>query len=66
MTTIDEGVPHERIVAYVDEHDVEVVVMGAKGRSAFKRSLLGSATEGVLRRTDTPVLVVGEEDAEPE
>ncbi|MFB6122936.1 MAG: universal stress protein [Haloferacaceae archaeon] len=62
VTAIEAGVPPDEILAYVADHDVDVVVMGAQGRSAFKTALLGSTTEAVLSRADVPVLVVGRGD----
>jgi nucleotide-binding universal stress UspA family protein len=57
-TAIREGVPHEELLAYADEHDIDVVVMGSKGGSAFKTVLLGSVTEAVIHSETVPVLVV--------
>ena len=65
-TVIREGVPHEELLAYVDEHDIDVVVMGSKGGSAFKTVLLGSVTEAVLDAETVPVLVVDSPDGEEE
>lgn len=36
----------------------DLVVMGSHGRSGLGRLLLGSVTEGVMRLSDTPILVV--------
>lgn len=57
-TTIREGVPHEELLTYVDENGIDLVVMGSKGRSAFKTLLLGSVTEAVLHSATVPVFVV--------
>jgi nucleotide-binding universal stress UspA family protein len=54
-----EGIPHEQIVDYVEDGGIDLIVMGARGRSTFKTILLGSVTEGVFLSTDVPVLVVG-------
>ncbi len=62
-TAIRDGVPHEELLAYVDEHDVDLVVMGSKGGSAFRTLLLGSVTEAVLDAEIVPVLVVDDPDA---
>lgn len=43
---------------HVDEHDVDVVVMGSRGRSNLERKLLGSVAATVLRSVDVPVVVV--------
>ncbi|MDZ7700829.1 MAG: universal stress protein [Halobacteriales archaeon] len=58
VTSILEGIPPEKLLEYVDEHGIDLVVMGAKGRSAFKTVLLGSTTERIIRADSVPVLVV--------
>ena len=55
---IEVGVPHEVIERYVDEHGVDVVVMGTHGRTGLRHALLGSLTERVIRTLDVPVLAV--------
>lgn len=57
-TEVTEGSPHEVILDYVEEHDVDLIVMSTHGRSGVSRFLLGSVTEGVLRATDVPVLTI--------
>jgi nucleotide-binding universal stress UspA family protein len=57
-TTVETGVPHEAILAYVADHGVDLVVMGTHGRTGLDRALLGSVTEKVLRGTEVPVHVV--------
>jgi nucleotide-binding universal stress UspA family protein len=52
------GVPHEVIREYVDENDVDMVVMGTHGRTGLAHALLGSTTERVVRTVDVPVLTV--------
>ncbi|KYH25925.1 universal stress protein [Halalkalicoccus paucihalophilus] len=59
VSSIESGVPAEVITAYSDENGIDLVVMGAKGKSAFKTILLGSTTEAVVR-SGLPVLIVGE------
>ena len=53
-----EGVPHEEIVAYVDDADIDVVVMGTHGRTGLDHYLIGSVTEKVVRQSAAPVLSV--------
>ncbi|WP_323674168.1 universal stress protein [Halorubellus sp. PRR65] len=53
-----EGVPHEEVVAYVDDADVDVVVMGTHGRTGLDHYLIGSVTEKVVRQSSAPVLSV--------
>ena len=52
------GQPHERIADYAETNDIDLVVMGSRGRGGIKRALLGSVTERTLRSTTVPVLVV--------
>ncbi|KOX91459.1 universal stress protein UspA [Haloarcula rubripromontorii] len=58
VTSVREGIPHEELLWYIEEQEIDLVVMGAKGRSAFKTILLGSTTEALLRADQVPVLVV--------
>jgi nucleotide-binding universal stress UspA family protein len=48
----------EQIKAYVEKHDVDMVVMGSHGHGAFKKLVLGSVTTKVLAISKVPVLVV--------
>jgi len=61
-TTVRTGVPHEEILAYADENDIDVIVVGARGRSSLKGALLGSTIDRVVRVADRTVLVVGDDD----
>ncbi|WP_433633443.1 universal stress protein [Halomicrococcus sp. NG-SE-24] len=58
ITSIREGVPHEELLTYVENRRIDLAVVGAKGRSAFKTILLGSTAEALLRADQVPVLVV--------
>jgi nucleotide-binding universal stress UspA family protein len=55
---VARGTPHRAVLDYVDEHDVDLVVMGTHGRTGLDRYLLGSVTERVVRLSDAPVLTV--------
>lgn len=46
------------IVQYVEESDVDHVVIGSHGRTGASRILLGSVAEKVIRRSPVPVTVV--------
>ena len=64
-TAVLEGVPHEELLAYADDHDVDAIVVGARGDSSFKRVLLGSTVDAIVRLSPIPVVVVGgEKEAE--
>ncbi|AEH39368.1 universal stress protein [Halopiger xanaduensis] len=55
---VREGAPHTEILEYADEQDVDLIVMGTHGRTDVDHARLGSTTERVLTRSDTPVLSV--------
>ncbi|NUB91217.1 universal stress protein [Haloterrigena sp. SYSU A121-1] len=55
---VSAGKPHSLIAEYVEDNDIDLVVMGSHGRSGIRRTLLGSVTERTLRSTRAPVLVV--------
>lgn len=57
-TDIREGNPHETILSYVEEQDIDIVVMGTHGRTGIGRVLMGSVAERVGRRSPVPVLTV--------
>jgi len=48
----------DAITEYADANDIDLVVMGTRGRHGVDL-LLGSTTERVLARIDRPTLVVG-------
>lgn len=52
------GRPAQTIVEFVDDEDVDYVVVGSHGRTGVARLLLGSVAEGVVRRSAVPVMVV--------
>lgn len=57
-TYLGSGDPYAVILDYVDEHDVDVIVMGTHGRTGVERYLIGSVTEKVVRLADVPVVAV--------
>jgi nucleotide-binding universal stress UspA family protein len=46
------------IVEYAEEKKMDLIVIGSKGISGFKRMLLGSIASGVVTYAHCPVLVV--------
>ena len=58
VTALRYGIPHEEILRYVDEEDVDLTVMGSKTRSGSYRRMLGSVTERVSRQSTAPVSIV--------
>ncbi len=53
------GVPAEELLTVIGEQDIDLVVLGEQGLSAFKTVLLGSTAEAVIHRSPVPVTVVG-------
>lgn len=58
VTIVREGDPVEEICRYAQAHDVDVVVTGTRGRHDDHGFLLGSVAEGVVRRSEPPVMTV--------
>ncbi len=52
------GFPGVVIADWVQEHGVDLVVMGSHGRTALRNLLFGSVTQYVLAATAVPLLVV--------
>ncbi|TYL40682.1 universal stress protein [Natronococcus pandeyae] len=57
-TAVEHGVPHEEILAYVEDNGIDMVVMGTQGRTGLDRVLVGSVAERVVRLADVPVVTV--------
>jgi nucleotide-binding universal stress UspA family protein len=49
--------PAEAVARYVEEHAIDLVVIGSRGLTGLKHLLLGSVAERVLRTCPCPVLV---------
>lgn len=58
VTDIVEGNPHEEILKYVSEHDIDMIIMGTHGRTGIDRVVMGSVAERVVRQSPVPVLTV--------
>ena len=48
----------ESIVEVADKENADIIVIGSRGRSQFKKLLLGSVTNGVVTHAKCPLLVV--------
>jgi nucleotide-binding universal stress UspA family protein len=46
------------IVDYADKFNVDLIIVGTRGRSGLKRMLLGSVASEVVKYADCPVLIV--------
>ena len=45
------------IIHYVEKESIDLIVIGTRGRSGFKKLLLGSTASGVVTYSNCPVLV---------
>lgn len=61
---VRRGNPHDDILTYANEHDIDLIVMGTHGRTGVKRALLGSVTEDIVRHAEIPVLTAHQEPEE--
>ena len=48
----------KEIVEYAEKYKIDMIVIGSKGKSGFKKLLLGSIASGVVTYSHCPVLVV--------
>jgi len=46
------------IVDYAEKNNVDLIVVGTRGRSGLKKLLLGSVASGVVTYASCPVMVV--------
>ncbi|HEX3150079.1 MAG TPA: universal stress protein [Gemmataceae bacterium] len=53
-----EGPAAATILAAVQEFNADLIVMGTHGRTGFRRLVLGSVAEEILRKATCPVLTV--------
>jgi nucleotide-binding universal stress UspA family protein len=57
--TVEEAASvHRAIRSYVEDHDVDLVVVGTHGRRGLDRYVLGSVAERLVRTSPVPVLTV--------
>jgi nucleotide-binding universal stress UspA family protein len=58
QTVTTEGRPHAEIIHYVEENQVDLIVMSTRGESGLSRWLMGSVADRVARGARVPVLLV--------
>jgi len=59
-TAVEEGAPPDVILRAIERTGADAVVVGATGRSGFKRLVLGGTAERLLGESPVPVVVVGD------
>ena len=55
---VTEGKAADGILATVEKEDIDMIVMATQGSASFKRRLLGSTAEHVMRNAPCPVVSV--------
>src|SRR5213593_469047 len=63
---VKSGDVRQELLGIVEEKEIDLVVMGSRGRSYVERLLLGSVTERMLRKLHVPILTVSHLDPERE
>lgn len=56
QTTVQSGVPHQEILVYGEDNDIDLIVMGRHGRTGWDRFVFGSVAERVVRSSAVSVL----------
>jgi len=55
---VESAVPELGISSFVNEHEIDLLVLASRGRTGLNRILLGTTAEKILRRTPCSTLVV--------
>jgi nucleotide-binding universal stress UspA family protein len=61
-TTLLRGAAGPAVCEYAAEIGAQVIVIGSRGRGGFKRALLGSVSDHVVRNAPCPVVVTSHID----
>ena len=62
VTRVLEGSPGPQLCSLASEISARAIVLGTRGRGGFKRAVLGSVSDYVVRNAPCPVVVVGNID----
>jgi nucleotide-binding universal stress UspA family protein len=54
---VREGQPYREVLAYAEEHAIELICMGASGTGFGMHALFGSNADRVLRQAPCPILI---------
>ena len=61
-TKLIRGKTHERIIAFATKNNIDLIFMGATGKSLLQRVLLGSVTELVIRELPSSMVITKSEN----
>jgi nucleotide-binding universal stress UspA family protein len=57
VNVVSSGKPYESILNYAEDHEIDLICMGASGAGSIFGEFFGSNIEGVLRRAPCPVFI---------
>ncbi len=57
-TSTQFGSPSRMILQYIEDHSVDLVLMGTKGATGMKEYVIGSNAEKVVRNSPVPVMAI--------
>jgi len=57
-TRVELGVPAEKILAFAEKEKIDMIVMGAHGRTGLERAIFGSVANKVVKSAPCPVLTI--------
>jgi len=57
-TTVEPGDATGRILQYIADHHIDLVIMGTHGRKGMDKIIFGSVAERVVKTSPVPVMVV--------
>ncbi len=58
QSRIVQGVTAETILHKIEKWNIDMLIMGSHGKGFFKRVVLGSVSEEIVRRVEIPVVIV--------
>lgn len=58
ITDVIEGDPATSVLDYAEKNNVDLIVVGSRGLSRFKKVFLGSVSTAILNHAKVPVMVV--------
>ncbi len=55
---IQHGYPSEGILRFAEDNEIDMIIMGTRGRTGLDRMLFGSVAEKVVKYSKCPVLTI--------
>lgn len=61
-TILLDGEPYKELMNYVEEQEIDMIVLGIRGHTLWEKLLVGSTTDRVIRHSPCPVMAVRQMD----